>query len=121
MSLSALLTVSGFSAAAMMILLFYAPITSRMLWMRWSPRLALVWLIPALDICVTLYLIAGNWFGLGHTIGIMATMVATATAFGLSVMAIIIRKLLAPRWRRQHEANIAGGNKHYNSVLRQYR
>lgn len=105
MSFGALAAVSLISAMALTILIFYAPITSSFAGIKWSPRLTTIWFVPALDIGATLYLIVGDWFGLGHSSGIYMTVTSISTAFGLSCASFTIRKFLAPRWRRQHAEN----------------
>jgi hypothetical protein len=91
------------SALALIVLLGYAPLKSSILGISYSPRLMAVWLIPLVDIVVTLYLIGGGWFGLGGDKGFMMTMNATATCLGLSGCAFVVRKLFAPRWRREYQ------------------
>ena len=102
MSMSSMLALSISSAAALLILVFYLPVRLKIMGISFSPRLTATWFIPLVDVAVTLYLIAGNWFGLTKTTGIMMTMSATATAIGLSMCAFVIRKFLGPKWKRQY-------------------
>jgi hypothetical protein len=91
------------SALALIVLLGYAPLKSKLLFITYSPRLMFVWLIPFIDIIVTLYLIGGGWFGLTDAKGFMMTMSATATCLGLSGCAFVVRKFFAPRWKREYK------------------
>ena len=103
MGLGAMAALALSSAAALMVLLGYAPIKTTILGISFSPRLIATWFIPAVDVIVTLYLIGGGWFGLTDAQGFMASMASTATCLGLSGSAYAVRKLLAPAWRRQYQ------------------
>lgn len=92
------------SAIAIIVLLYYAPIYKQGLFgISYSPRLMACWLLPIVDIIVTLYLIAGNWFGLGEATGYMMTQLSIWTAIGLSGTVFIVRKLFVKKWRQQYK------------------
>lgn len=95
------------AAIALGVLLGYAPIHKRTRWfgINYSPRLMACWLLPIVDIVVTLWLIAGNWFGLGSTnMGFMMTQLTIWTAIGLSLTVLIVRKMFKKTWIKQYEA-----------------
>lgn len=93
------------AAIALGVLLGYAPVHSRILGINYSPRLIACWWLPIIDITVTLYLIAGNWFGLGNSnMGFMMTQLTIWTAIGLSLTVLIVRKMFKKRWIKQYEA-----------------
>lgn len=91
------------SAIAIGVLLGYAPVHKKVLNFHYSPRLMWCWLLPVVDVVVTLTLIGGSWFGFGKAMGIQMTMFAVWTAIGLSAAVFVIRKLFINRWKAQFE------------------
>jgi len=104
MSFGALVTLALASAAAMFVLLYYLPIHSTILGISYSPRIFVAWFFPLLDVIVTIYMIGGSWFGVGHSAaGIGMVTFSISTALGLSAAALAIRKFFVPRWRKKYQ------------------
>lgn len=92
------------AAIALGVLLGYAPVHKRTFRVDYSPRLIACWWLPIIDITVTLYLIAGNWFGIGSSnMGFMMTQLTIWTAIGLSLTVFVVRKLFKKTWMKQFE------------------
>lgn len=93
------------AAIGLGVLLGYAKVHNRFFGINYSPRLIACWMLPFIDITVTIYLIAGNWFGLGNSnMGIMMTQFTVWTAIGLSLTVLVVRKLFVKRWRAEYIA-----------------
>ena len=71
---------------------------------HWSPRLVACWLLPIIDATVTIYLIAGGWFGLSKSnMGIQMTLFSVWTSIGLSATVFVIRKMFVQKWREEFQ------------------
>ena len=106
------------SAIAIGVLLGYAPIHRKVLNFHYSPRLIWCWLLPIIDVVVTITLIGGAWFGVGKAMGIQMTMFSIWTAIGLSATVFAIRKLLIKRWRSQFEQAKKFSSKQTKKLIR---
>lgn len=107
MSLSAILFVSIGAVAGLLVLLSYAPLHSTFFGHSYSPKLIFAKLVAPFDIGITLVLILGTIIGITVVTGIGMVVFNVATGIGLSIGSFIVRKLLAPRWRKQYNQIVA--------------
>ncbi len=93
-----LLFVSLASAFAMIWLIGYAPIYSKFVGIKYSPRLMICKLLIPIDVTMTSIMVLGPWIigggGLGHVI------LSTFTGLGLTAGTVLIRKFFVPKWRK---------------------
>jgi hypothetical protein len=105
MSIFALLWIAIGGAFAIGWLIHYLPLRSTFLGKAYSPRLAACRVVAPFDAVMTFILIGGSWVGLGTAVmGIGMMVYNVLTGIGLSMGAVIVRKVLMPRWKKQYEA-----------------
>ena len=101
LGLAALIFVSAASAFAMIWLIGYAPIQSRILGFKYSPRLMICKLLVPFDIFMTSIMVLGPWIIGGG--GVSHVIIAVFTSLGLTAGTLIVRKGLVPKWRKMYE------------------
>jgi hypothetical protein len=96
-----LLFVALASAFAMVWLIGYAPIHSKLMGVNYSPRLFICRFLIPIDVTMTTIMVLGPWIvgadGLGHCI------LAVFTSLGLTAGTVLIRKIFVPRWRQVYQ------------------
>jgi len=112
LGLAALMFVSAASAFAMVWLIGYASIESKILGFRYSPRLLICKFLIPFDIFMTSIMILGPWIIGGG--GISHAVFATFTSLGLTGGTLIIRKLMVPKWKRTYNQITSDQSKVFN-------
>lgn len=103
MGIDTLIFIALAATVAILVLLSYAPLHSTFMGRSYSPRLLIAKLIAPFDIGVTLLLVMGTIVGLTTVTGIGNIIFNVATGLGLSLGAVIVRKLFVPIWRKKYE------------------
>ena len=96
----------GSSFAVIYLVSHYVPLVASFFGKTWSPRLTLCKaLLGPFDIVITIILICGAWIGFTTAVtGIGMMIYNVLTSIGLSIGVIFVKKVLAPRWRKQYAA-----------------
>lgn len=99
-----LMFVSLASAFALVWLIGYAPISSKLLGISYSPRLLICRLLIPIDITMTIIMVLGPWIiGSG---GLGTTVLSTFTSLGFTAGTVLVRKYFVPLWRAKYSETV---------------
>lgn len=104
MTITGLLIIAFGGAFAVIWLIQYIPLYSKILHRPYSPRLLACRILAPFDAVFTLLLVCGGWVGLSTSVtGISMMVYNVLTGIGLSVGVLLVKKFFVPRWEKKFE------------------
>ena len=103
MNILSLTVIALGSSIAVGWILHYLPLHMKILQISFSPRLIACKLVAPFDTVITMLLICGAWVGFTTVTGIGFMVYNVMTGIGLSLGAVFVRKVLAPKWERDYK------------------
>lgn len=103
MNIEVLIIVGLAAAGAVVWLIHYLPLQSKIFNIIFSPKLLFCKLLIPFDTTITIFLIAGAWIGVTAITGIGMMIYNVSVGIGLSLGTVFTRKILAPKWKAEYK------------------